>query len=91
MSARFFGGAAVLFLGIAATMHLTGCEGRLHVSSNASGAPVVVAVPSEGAPAAPISISEMCYDGVKYLINQKGGMAAKVTRSPEGTFRLTGC
>jgi hypothetical protein len=70
---------------------LAGCEAKLHVTSKPNGDPVVVNVPQSGAPAAPLSISEMCYDGVKYLINQKGGMAAKVSRSPEGNFRLTGC
>jgi hypothetical protein len=70
---------------------LAGCEAKLHVTSKVNGDPVTVQIPQIGGPSATVSISEMCYDGVKYIVNNKGGMAAKVSRSPEGNFRLTGC
>jgi hypothetical protein len=89
--ARIFGALTVLFLGAAAVMQLSGCEAKLHVTSKSSGDPVTIQVPQVNGPSSTLSISEMCYDGVKYLVNNKGGMAAKVSRSVEGTFRLTGC
>jgi len=70
---------------------LAGCEAKLNVTSKSNGDPVIANVPRQQGPSVQLEISEMCYDGVKYIVNTKGGMAAKVTRSLEGSFRLTGC
>lgn len=63
---------------------LTGCKAELEVNSKSSG-PTKIAVPYEGSSTvSEMSISEMCYDHVKYLVNTKGGMTPKVDPSSVG-------
>lgn len=91
MSARFFGVSAAIFLCVAAVMHLTGCEAKLNVKSAPStplNQQVEVRVPNNLGLAEVVSISEMCYDGVVYLINSRGGMAPKINPDRGGQFSL---
>lgn len=59
---------------------LTGCEAKLKVESKPN-EPTVVTIPYAQGGTASMQVSEVCYDGVLYLVNTKGGMTAKINQS----------
>jgi hypothetical protein len=66
---------------------LVGCEAKLNVTSKPN-EPVLVKVPRVEGPTVNVEVSEMCYDKVVYLVNQKGGMAPKINPDRGGQFSL---
>lgn len=70
-----------ILLSIVAAALLAGCEARLNVASKPNTA-TEINVPHVGTSVtAKMSVSEMCYDGIVYLVNNRGGMAPKIDRA----------
>jgi hypothetical protein len=64
---------------------LAGCDARLTVESD-SGKPVEVKIGSQDGTKTTMYISEICYDGVVYLVTPQGGMAPKVNKDDDGAM-----
>ena len=62
---------------------LMGCEAKLNVKSTPN-KPAVVTVPGPNGLQQVVEISEMCYDGVTYLVTPNGGVAPKVDKATTG-------
>lgn len=57
---------------------LVGCSAKLDVVSKPN-EPATVAVPwAGGKSTSSMDVSEVCYDGILYLVNIKGGMTHKI-------------
>lgn len=70
---------------------LVACSAELNVKSSPQSSvsqPVEIKVPNNIGLTQTISISEMCYDNVVYLVNSRGGTAPKINPNREGQFTL---